>query len=544
LATTTSSINNALLQLHEISMRFDRQSTRHVFVDPAEPECKTMGHGEHAYGDISTLPQASVVTCFHTKEDLLEIIHTLHSLVQRTPARLLREIVIVDDHSVNELHKDILENYVASVFKDTSIVIYRSPKQLGLIQARSVGIRIAKGPVVMVMDIHFEVQPHWLEGLLWEIKKNRKTLASPYLDWMKPGPNGTWTYEHGSSSCKTFWTWDFGVGFEHASDAARAKIKDKTAAVVSPANIGTFAIDKTFFDEIGAYDEGMWGWGGENVDLALRTWMFGGQVVKVPCSHMAHLEKEGYRDYRSKWYWNTMANFRRVVDLWGDNYTEVFFDYLPDVKKVGAQNITKRLYLKAKAVHNLHWVLTNVYPELMSTVPNINSYAYGGVRNTATKACLDRGGNFVQYPCHYLMNTQGFFWNNLGEMRHKTAIISSISSNGEYILWVNTFINAYGRPDLTKWIHWKGGPIMDSKNDVCLEALAKSEDIVLRPCQFNSSNQQWTFKNYTKEYDDLIGGKISAEQGTWQHKLLRLYRAFHNKPLLSSTTTVTGPSVT
>ena len=39
-------------------------------------------------------------------------------------------------------------------------------------------------------------------------------------------------YEHGSSSSKTFWTWDFGVGFEHASVEARAKIKDKTAAVM------------------------------------------------------------------------------------------------------------------------------------------------------------------------------------------------------------------------------------------------------------------------------------------------------------------------
>ena len=39
----------------------------------------------------------------------------------------------------------------------------------------------------------------------------------------------------------------------------------------SPANIGTFAIDKAFFNEIGAYDEDMWGWGGDNVDLALRV---------------------------------------------------------------------------------------------------------------------------------------------------------------------------------------------------------------------------------------------------------------------------------
>ena len=39
----------------------------------------------------------------------------------------------------------------------------------------------------------------------------------------------------------------------------------------SPANIGTFAIDKTFFYEIGAYDEDMWGWGGDNVDLSIRV---------------------------------------------------------------------------------------------------------------------------------------------------------------------------------------------------------------------------------------------------------------------------------
>ena len=59
-------------------------------------------------------------------------------------------------------------------------------------------------------------------------------------------------------------------------------------------------------------------------------------------------------------------------------------------QKVGAQNITKRLYLKAKAVHNLHWVLTNVYPELMSTVPNINSYAYGGVRTYILRYCFSQ----------------------------------------------------------------------------------------------------------------------------------------------------------
>jgi len=53
---------------------------------------------------------------------------------------------------------------------------------------------------------------------------------------------------------------------------------------------------------------------------------------------MAHLEKKGYRDYRVKWYWQIMANFRRFVDLWGEDYKELFFEFLPDIK-VGRNNV-------------------------------------------------------------------------------------------------------------------------------------------------------------------------------------------------------------
>ncbi|KAI0228993.1 Polypeptide N-acetylgalactosaminyltransferase 2 [Lamellibrachia satsuma] len=348
---------------------------------------------------------------------------------------------------------------------------------------------------------------------------------------------GTWTYEHGSGSTKTFWNWDCAVGFDHMSDNARAKIKDKTAAIVNPANIGTFAIDKTFFNDIGAYDEDMWGWGGENIDLSLRVWLFGGRIVKVPCSHMAHLEKKGYRDYRSKWYWDTMANFRRVVDLWGDNYTQTFFDFLPDVEKVGAQNLTKRLYLKKKAKHDISWYFKNVYPELLDTLPNVDSYAYGGARNKATDQCLDRSRNaFTVYPCHYLVGTQGFFLNTRGQLRHHSAVISVFVLRKGHRLWPDTFIRAYGRRDLPKWIHWKGGPIMDITHNVCLEARrldTRSEsgskiEVTLEPCQFTNLYQQWTFRNYTTNYDFLVGDTYVARNGTAEYQMLKLYASYQS----------------
>jgi len=35
--------------------------------------------------------------------------------------------------------------------------------------------------------------------------------------------------------------------------------------------MGTFAISKSFFVEIGEYDDDMLGWGGDNVELSLRV---------------------------------------------------------------------------------------------------------------------------------------------------------------------------------------------------------------------------------------------------------------------------------
>jgi len=49
-------------------------------------------------------------------------------------------------------------------------------------------------------------------------------------------------------------------------------------------------------------------------------------------------------------------------------------------QKVGAQDLSKRTYLKKKAKYDMSWYLKNVYPELLDTIPNRNSYAFGGVR--------------------------------------------------------------------------------------------------------------------------------------------------------------------
>jgi len=60
----------------------------------------------------------------------------------------------------------------------------------------------------------------------------------------------------------------------------------------SPTLVGcAIAVDRAYFMKLGAFDEGMRIWGGENIELGFRTWMCGGQVKTVICSRVGHVFK-------------------------------------------------------------------------------------------------------------------------------------------------------------------------------------------------------------------------------------------------------------
>ncbi|EJW71420.1 hypothetical protein WUBG_17673, partial [Wuchereria bancrofti] len=87
------------------------------------------------------LPDTSVIICFHN-EAWSVLLRTVHSVLERTPVHLLKEIILVDDFSDFEHLKKPLEDYMSQFGK---VRIIRLESRMGLIRARLRGASVATG---------------------------------------------------------------------------------------------------------------------------------------------------------------------------------------------------------------------------------------------------------------------------------------------------------------------------------------------------------------------------------------------------------------
>ncbi|XP_078408319.1 polypeptide N-acetylgalactosaminyltransferase 13 isoform X3 [Cetorhinus maximus] len=167
------------------------------------PDVRLEGCKTKVYQD--NLPDTSVVIVFHN-EAWSTLLRTIHSVLIRSPKKVLKEIILVDDDSERDFLKKPLENHVKNL--QVPVKIIRMEQRSGLIRARLRGAAASKGQVITFLDAHCECTVGWLEPLLARIKENRTAVVCPIIDVISDD-----TFEYMAGSDMTYGGFNWKLNF-------------------------------------------------------------------------------------------------------------------------------------------------------------------------------------------------------------------------------------------------------------------------------------------------------------------------------------------
>ncbi|XP_048455299.1 polypeptide N-acetylgalactosaminyltransferase 13 isoform X1 [Rhincodon typus] len=459
------------------------------------PDVRLEGCKTKVYQD--DLPDTSVVIVFHN-EAWSTLLRTIHSVIIRSPKRLLTEIILVDDDSERDFLKKPLDNYVKNL--QVPVKIIRMEKRSGLIRARLRGAAASKGQVITFLDAHCECTVGWLEPLLARIKENRNAVVCPIIDVIS---DDTFEYMAGSDMTYGGFNWKLNFRWYPVPQREMDRRKgDRTISVRTPTMAGgLFSIDRDYFEEIGTYDAGMDIWGGENLEMSFRIWQCGGSLEIITCSHVGHVfRKATPYTFPGGTGHIINKNNRRLAEVWMDDFKDFFYIISPGVVKVDYGDVSARKGLRERLkCKSFSWYLENIYPD--SQIPR-RYYLLGEIRNVATNQCLDNMGRKENekvgiFNCHGMGGNQVFSYTAEKEIRTDDLCLDVSRLNGPVVMLKCHHMrgNQLWEYDVQKHIFVH----VDSQLCLSTRKLDNGKYVPALESCADSPLQIWILRNYTRQ---------------------------------------------
>ncbi|TRY62130.1 hypothetical protein TCAL_02174 [Tigriopus californicus] len=474
----------------------DQISLKRTLPDVRHEACKKIQYDD-------TLPAASVIIIFNN-EILSTLLRTVWSVLQRTPPEFLHEIVLVDDASNLTEISTVLPIYLKYRLP-ANVILHRLVEQVGLIGARLAGAKVASGEAIIFLDSHCEATEGWIQPLLQRIKDKPNNLVIPSIDSISdktlafngfPGGVGI---SVGGFTWSGHFTW---IPFKH-NGTRKPSDPAPTATMAG----GLFGANREFFFKIGGYDEGMKGWGGENLELSFRTWRCHGSMENVPCSHVGHI----FRDFHPYFIPHDShgINTARMAEVWMDEYKRLFYMHRQDLQReipspIDIGDISSRVQIKdTLKCKSFKWYLDTVYPDKF--ILDDQSIAYGRIRNQKyPNICFDHlqrdtahknGFYFLgQYPCHNVLGDSQYFSlsRDKFELRNEYMCAKSFDNEGSIKVQMVGCRDQQSRK--TAW-KFENGALIHVDSGLCITAPNDSagEELVLSKCD-GTKQQMWDFE--------------------------------------------------
>ncbi|KRZ16332.1 Polypeptide N-acetylgalactosaminyltransferase 3 [Trichinella zimbabwensis] len=471
--------------------QFNVVASERISLNRTLPDYRSSACRSIKYEKISL--KTSVVIVFHN-EAWSTLLRTVQSVINRSFVDYLEEIILVDDASAKDELITLVESYLKTI--PVAHTLIRLPQRSGLIVGRVRGAEIAKGDVLTFLDAHVEVTDGWLEPLLFRISEDRTRVVAPVIDVIS---DDTFQYVTAAESTWGGFSWTMNFRWYQASAREQKRRgKNKTTPIRTPTIAGgLFSIDRKYFFDIGAYDEGMRIWGGENLEISFRVWMCGGTLEINPCSHVGHVfRKQTPYTFEGGTSNVIYGNARRTAEVWMDEYKEFYYKMTPSAMFAPLGNISDRIALRKRlGCKSFKWYLQNIYPE--SNIPP-TYYSIGYIKNEKNDLCLDTMGRKASgspdlLTCHNSGGNQ--VWSYTGTLNIRadelclqssrevdSSIFLQQCNNDESQIWDFD-------PDTYQFRH--------RQSRSCLTAL--NNMIIMAECYKGNLLQQWILEGYNGE---------------------------------------------
>lgn len=485
--------------------------------DLRHEECKRWDYPEIqelVNNDVSV----AVILVFHN-EAFSTLMRTVHNIFNYSPEELLKEVVLIDDGSNKQDLKQRLDDYVKLPRWNSKIKLFRNLERHGLIRARCDGARKATASILVYLDAHCEAGPNWLLPLVMPIVKNPKACTCPLVDVID-GNKYTFVPQAGGDSdgfARGAWDWDLLWKRVPLTHREKNKRIYTTEPYASPAMAGgLFAINKNWFFELGLYDEELEIWGGENFEISYKLWMCGGSLLFVPCSRVGHIYRlpgwRGNPPQKSVHANFAMRNYRRVIDVWWDDYAKYFYERRPEAKNVDPGDLSKPRSLREKLqCKNFDWFMKEIaydiplrYPIIvpdngaegkLSLIHNKNYCLNAKGGNQGSPISLSKCDMYGDITAMLTWHEDIRFGKNKNDINERKQCLDCTGLNREVTIWE---CHGQGGNQLFKY-HPKEFKLVHAISGGCVTGDVSGGKIFIKRCDSFDDNQKWGWENVNYE---------------------------------------------